>query len=210
MKKTSITFLKHKTTLEDAIKDIENTDADYIHVDVMDGKFVNNTFLTIEEATSVLENTTKPLDVHLMVEEPSEYIKLYSNFNTEYITIHIELNDELDNLISMIKNYGIKAGLAINPTTNVEALYKYLEKIDYIIVMGVTPGAGGQQLIPETISKITKLKQLREDYNYHYNIGLDGGVNLATRPLLDEVDTIIVGSYVAMSDNFQEAINTLR
>lgn len=210
MKKTSITFLKHKTTLEDAVKDIENTDADYIHVDVMDGKFVDNTFLSNEEATSILANTTKPLDVHLMVENPKEYIELYSKFHTECITIHVELNTDLDSLISMIKNKGIKAGLAINPTTNVEVLYKYLEKIDYIIVMGVTPGAGGQRLIPETIDKITKLKKLREEHNYHYELSLDGGVNLDTRPLLNGVDTIIAGSYVAMSDNFQEAINTLR
>lgn len=210
MKKTSITFLKHKTTLQDAIKDIENTDSDYIHVDVMDGKFVDNTFLTNEEASSILVNTSKPLDVHLMVENPIEYIKLYSKFNTEYITIHVELDTDLDYLISMIKSYGIKAGLAINPTTEVEALYTYLDKIDYIIVMGVTPGAGGQKLIPETVKKIAKLKELRRDNNYHYELSLDGGVNLSTRPLLNDVDTIIAGSYVAMSDNLQEAINTLR
>lgn len=210
MKKTSITFLKHKTTIEDAIKEIENTDAEYIHVDVMDGKFVNNIFLTNEEASKILSNTLKPLDVHLMVEEPLEYIKLYSKFNTEYITIHVELNTDLNYLISIIKNYGIKAGLAINPDTSIEALYQYLDKIDYIIIMGVTPGAGGQKLIPETINKIRKLKELREENNYHYEISLDGGVNDSTRPLLNELDTIIVGSYVAMSDNFQETINTLR
>lgn len=210
MKKTSITFLKHKTTIEDAVKDIENTDTEYIHVDVMDGKFVDNIFLTNEEATSTLANTIKPLDVHLMVEEPLEYIKLYSKFNTEYITVHVELNTDLDYLISIIKSYGIKAGLAINPSTSIEALYPYLDKIDYIIIMGVTPGAGGQSLIPETIAKISKLKELRTLNNYHYELSLDGGVNSKTRPLLDELDTIIAGSYVAMSDNFQEAINTLR
>lgn len=210
MKKTSITFLKHKTNIEEAIKEIENTDAEYIHVDVMDGKFVNNTFLTNDEASKFLTNTSKPLDVHLMVEKPLEYIKFYSKFNTAYITIHVELNTDLDYLISMIKNYGVKAGLAINPDTSIEALYHYLDEIDYIIIMGVTPGAGGQKLIPETIDKIRELKELRKENNYHYEISLDGGVNDSTRPLLNELDTIIVGSYVSMSDDFQEAINTLR
>lgn len=210
MKKTSITFLKYKTTLSDAIKDIEKTDADYIHVDVMDGKFVNNNFLSFSEANEFLANTSKPLDVHLMVEDPIEYINFYSKLNTEYLTIHIELKMDLDYLISLIKEKGIKAGLAINPDTKIEELDKYLSQIDYIIIMGVTPGAGGQKLIPETISKVTKLKELRKEYNYHYEIGLDGGVNDLTRPLLNDVDVIIAGSYVAMSDNLQESINTLR
>lgn len=210
MKKTSITFLKHKTTLSDAIKDIEATDADYIHVDVMDGIFVNNTFLTNEEAKLVLSNTNKPLDVHLMVSNPLDYIELYSQFNTEFITIHIELNQDVDVLLDKIKSLGIKCGLAINPNTEVSSLYKYLEKLDYIIVMGVTPGAGGQKMIPETIQKVKILKDLRSQNNYQYEIGLDGGVNNETRPLLNDVDIIIVGSYVALSDNFQEVINTLR
>lgn len=211
MKKVSITFLKHKTTLEDVIKDIENTDADYFHVDVMDGKFVPPIVLPIEESRRYLSNTTKPLDVHLMVEHPKEYIDEYLRYNkTAIISVHVEINEDLNAIIDLIHSHHVLAGLAIKNETDLKELEPYLDKIDYIIIMAIIPGYGGQKMIPESLDKIPKLVELREKNNYHYLITVDGGVNEETRPLLEQLDVITSGSYVCMSENFQEKINTLR
>lgn len=208
--KTSVTFLKSKYSREETIKKIMETDVDYIHVDMMDGKFVPRTVLTIEEAKSCLSNSIKPLEIHLMVEHPNNYINELANLNVSYLTIHAEIDDDIDYLISLIHSYGINAGLALNPETKVEAINDYLDQIDYVLIMGVKPGYGGQALIPETINKISELKDLRERYNYHYKIALDGGVNNTNRHLLNDLDIVIAGSYICESDNYQDAINTLK
>lgn len=209
--KVSVTFLKHKTTIADFLEEINKTDADYIHVDVMDGEFVSNTFLPIDEAIHELGSyQNKLLDVHLMSTNPSIYLEAFKNLNMENVTIHVEINQDIKQIINRIHELGFNAGLALNPETPTSALTPYLNDIEYIIIMGVTPGAGGQSLIPETVEKITALKKLREDNNYHYQISLDGGVNKDTRSLLNELDVIICGSYIALSDNMQESIDTLR
>lgn len=209
--KVSVTFLKHKTTIASFLEEINKTDADYIHVDVMDGEFVSNTFLSIEETLKELENyQDKLLDVHLMATNPSPYIEAFKDLNIENVTIHVEINQDIKKIINRIHELGFKAGLALNPETSVDALNPYLNSIDYVIIMGVNPGAGGQKLIPETIEKITDLRKLREENNYHYLISLDGGVNEETRSMLGELDVIICGSYIALSNDMQESINNLR
>lgn len=208
--KTSITLLKYKETKEKTIEEIMNTDADYIHVDIMDGKFVPPVVLPIDEVKTLFKDTIKPLDVHLMVENPLEYIESLYSLNIEYLSFHVEIKQDINTLISKVKSYGIKVGLAINPNTAVEALNPYLSLIDDVIVMGVNPGYGGQKLIPETINKVSVLKRLRSTNNYNYKISFDGGVNKDTRPLLNDVDILAIGSYVSMSDNFQEAINSIK
>lgn len=211
MMKVSVTFLKHKTTIASFLEEINKTDADYIHVDIMDGEFVSNTFLPIEEALSELGNyQDKLLDVHLMATNPILYIEAFKDLNIENITVHVEIDQDIKKIVNRIHELGFKAGLALNPETSVEALTPYLDDIEYIIIMGVTPGAGGQSLIIETTEKITSLKKLREENKYHYQISLDGGVNKDTRSLLDELDVIICGSYIALSDDMQESINILR
>lgn len=208
--KVSITFLKYKETAKKAVEEIETTDADYIHVDVMDGKFVPPVVLSIPEINELLTNTQKPLDVHLMVESPKEYIDVFSKCNTKYITIHAEIEENITYLIDYIHSKGIKAGLAINPETSIVSIVNYLEKIDYCLIMGVTPGFGGQKMMPETVAKIKELKTIREENNYRYVISFDGGINLETRHLLDELDIIAVGSFITMGDNFQERVNEIR
>ncbi len=210
MKKISVTFLKYKKSDKETIKEIEKTDVDYIHVDVMDGKFVPNLVIPLEKTHELLGDTTKPLDVHLMVEHPYEYILEYAKLKTDIISIHIELEEDIDYLIDLIHSYGIKAGLAINSDTPLQDLYPYLSKIDYIIIMAIIPGFGGQKMITEMTKRIPILKQLREDNNYHYMIGLDGGINKETRELLDDLDVVISGSYIVLSDNLQEKIDSLR
>lgn len=208
--KTSITFLKSKMNNEDTVKAISETDTDYIHVDIMDGKFVPRVQLPISETIRLFAKSTKKLDVHLMVEHPREYITALANLNVSYISIHIEIEDNIEELIELIHSYGIGAGLAINSETEVSALNKYLDRIDYVLIMGIIPGAGGQKMIPETVDKIRVLKYLRDNYNYHYQISFDGGVNETTRPLLDDLDIIVSGSYVCMSDDYQSKIDSLR
>ena len=141
-KKVSVSFLSSKDIINDLI-DIEASSADYIHVDVMDGKFVkakNLPFKYLDRMSYILK---KRLDVHLMVKDPTKYIEKYATLNSEYITIHVELGD-LDKYLEQIKSYGIKCGLAINPDTDINLLKDYLNKIDLILVMSVFPGAGGQ------------------------------------------------------------------
>lgn len=208
--KTSITFLKSNGTKAEAIALISETDTDYIHVDIMDGEFVQRTFLPITEVRELLTNSKKNLDIHLMVKHPQEYIEALSDLNVKYITIHVEIEDDIKELIKLIHSYGIGAGLAINPKTDINSLNPYLDNVEYVLIMGVTPGEGGQPLIPETIDRISYLRKIREDYNYHYKIALDGGVNGETRKLMDGLDIIVCGSYVCMSDNYQEKIDTLR
>jgi ribulose-phosphate 3-epimerase len=208
--KISVTFLKYKNTIEETIKEIDNTDADYIHVDVMDGKFVDNTFLPLDKTYTLLNGVKKPLDVHLMVENPIPYINEYIKLNPKVITVHSEININIDELIDYIHSNNIMSGIAINPSTSVDKISKYLNKVDHIIIMGVNPGYGGQKLIPETLNKIDELIELRNNNNYKYTITIDGGVNASTRPLLNNLDILTVGSYVSMSDNLQESINNLR
>lgn len=208
--KITVSFLKSKVDRVLAIKKIDETDCDYIHVDVMDGKFVDNYTLSIEDCLELLNNTTKKLDIHLMVENPDMYIDALYELNVSYFTVHIELGNIVESLIDKIHSLGVRAGLAINPETDISMLSPYLDRIDYIIVMGVHPGAGGQPLIPKTIEKIKQLKVLRESNCYHYLLCFDGGVNKETRKILDDADVLVCGSYICMSDDYQARINEIR
>lgn len=208
--KITVSFLKSIVDKKQTIKKIEETDCDYIHVDIMDGKFVDNITLSIDEALEYLSDTNKKLDIHLMVTEPLEYIEKLAHLNVSYFSVHIELGKIVSTYVDVIHSLGIRAGLAINPETDIEELSPYLDRIDYIIVMGVHPGAGGQALIPEMIEKVSELKRLRDDHCYHYLLCLDGGVNLKTRKLLDDADILVCGSFICMSDDYQERLNEIR
>ena len=208
--RTSISFLKSNDTREETINRIIATDANYIHVDVMDGEFVERKVLEIDEVVKLLSKSRKPLDIHLMVAHPLEYISAFKNLNAHYITIHSEIEDNIEDLIKLIHSYGIRAGLAINPSTEVIKISKYLTMIDQVLIMGVNPGYGGQELIPECVDKIKELIDMRDSYNYHYLISLDGGVNGENIKLLDGIDIIVSGSFVCMSDDYQTKINELK
>ena len=208
--KTSISFLKSEVSREEAIKKISETDTDYIHVDMMDGIFVPRVVLPLDETIRLLKNSKKPLDIHLMVAHPAKYINELSKLNASFISIHAELDENINELIDLIHSYGINAGLAINPETEISSIQKYLDNIEYVLIMGVNPGYGGQELMIESVKKIDKLKSLREEFNYHYQISLDGGVTGNNRNLLEGLDVVVCGYYVCSSDDYQEAINTLR
>ncbi len=207
--KVSASFLSSKNIPEDLTK-LNNTDVDYIHVDIMDGKFVPNKTMPFREMRHIYEYTSKRLDVHLMVEDPSKYIPLYAELNTEYITIHVEIDEDILKDLELIKSYSIKCGLAISPDTKVNELIPYLPYLDYVLVMSVYPGKGGQEFILETEEKIEEVKALLNSYNIKAVVSVDGGINDITKDKCKEADILVAGSYIIKSDNFQEKISSLR
>ena len=171
----------------------------------MDGKYVENKSLPFKEMRYIYKFTDKRLDVHLMVASPSIYISDYASLNTEYITIHLDtLEDTLSNL-KLIKSYGIKAGLALNPDDKVEKLIPYLPYIDLILVMGVIPGKGGQKFIDKTIDKLKELKVLKKEYkDFNFKISVDGGVNdIVAKKINNLTDIIVSGNYITSSEDYQ-------
>lgn len=209
MKKISVSFLKSKFSLRDTIKKIEQTDADFIHVDFMDGKFVEEKSVTFGEMKKVLNNTIKRLDVHLMVSNPSKYISDFAILNTEFITFHYESVKDSMKTINEIKDVGLRVGISINPDTKISEIEKYLPYVDLVLVMSVYPGKGGQSFIEESVNKINDLKDIREINAFDYEISVDGGINDETVKLCNS-DIITSGSYICTDDNFQEKINILR
>ena len=207
----SAPFLTSKD-IPNTLKKLNNTDVDFIHVDVMDGKYVDNKSLPFKEMRHIYKYTDKRLDVHLMVASPSNYISDYASLNTEYITIHLDtLEDTLSNL-KLIKSYGIKAGLALNPDDKVDKLIPYLPYIDLILVMGVIPGRGGQEFINSTIDKLKELKVLKKEYKkFNFKVSIDGGINnFVAKKVSTLVDIIVSGSYITNSTDFQKQIDSLR
>ncbi len=207
-RKVSVSFLSSKNKEEDLIK-LGATDTDYIHVDVMDGKFVKNKNLPFKLLDRLSYTLQKRLDVHLMVNKPNKFIEEYATLNSEYITIHVELPKEVvDSSIELIKSYGVKCGLAIKPNTDINLLKDYLDRIDLILVMSVEPGSGGQEFIGETPNRIAKIKELIGKKKIAINV--DGGINDKTVKFLDKANIVVSGSYVVNSDSFVDAIKSLR
>jgi len=207
--KISGSFLSSKNIPKDLEK-LNDTDIDYIHVDVMDGKFVKNKTMPFSEMRHISEYTSKRLDVHLMVKEPSKYIPMYAELNCEYITFHIESVEDIKKNIDMVKSYSIKCGIAISPDTKISTLIPYLPDIDLILVMSVVPGKGGQSFIEETTNRINEIRDLINEYNLDIVINVDGGINDDTKDKCFGADILTAGSYIVKSSNFQEKISSLR
>lgn len=207
--KVSASFLSSKNPALDLVK-LNDTDVDYIHVDIMDGEFVPNKTMPFSEMKNIYKYTSKRLDVHLMVNDPKKYIPLYAGLNTEYITIHVELDEDIMSLLELIKSYSIKAGLSLKPNTKVSELIPYLPYIDMVLVMSVEPGAGGQAFIEESGDRISEIRALLKSYNIPAVINVDGGINDKTVSKCSDSDIVVAGSYIINSDNFQEKISSLR
>lgn len=206
MKKVSVSFL-NSTNVEDDILRINASSADYIHIDVGDGQFIERRFHPIKELNELNGALTKRLDVHLMCADPDKYIDDYSMLNTEYITIHCEIKKDILNLLDKIKSFGIKTGLAISPDTDIYFLEPFLDDIDMILVMSVVPGKGGQKFIYNTLDRIKEIKELVGNRNII--ISVDGGINEDTSKLVD-ADMVISGSFVLESEDIEEALNKVR
>jgi ribulose-phosphate 3-epimerase len=205
---------------EDAVKtfyDLEVAHTDMFHIDIMDGKFVErDTREIMKDFSLTLSHITNlGLDVHLMVENIEEYIDDYIELKPEYISFHREASKTkertLEN-IKVIKENGIKVGLAINPDTSIEEIKEYIPYVHMILVMTVVPGKGGQKLIPETISKISELKKYIDENDFDIDIEADGGVNGETAESVKEAgaNILVSGSYILNSNNLKEAILNLK
>lgn len=208
--KVSVSFIKSNYNEEETISKINQTDCDYLHVDVMDGNFVENKNFTFQEFLEWQKENEKILDVHLMCSNPKKYIKEYVNLNTEYITIHAEIERDLKELISLIHCYGVNAGLSIKPNTPVSKIMNYIYDIEQILIMSVEPGQGGQDFMDSVINKILELKKIREENGLNFIISIDGGINDQTINKVKGVDMVVSGSYICMSENYQEQIDKLR
>ncbi len=207
--KVSVSFLSSDNAPRD-LRLLNETDCDFIHVDVMDGKFVKNKTMPFSEMKNIYKYTDKRLDVHLMCANPEKYIHKYATLNTEYITIHVEINEDIEKLIKLIKSYSIKVGLAIKPNTNVRDIIPYLPYIDLILVMSVEPGEGGQSFIESSEDKILEVRKLFEEYNLDdIVINVDGGVNDKTIGYCKECDIVTSGSFILKGD-YQKNIDSLR
>ncbi len=207
----SASFLTSKD-IPKTLTELNNTDVDYIHVDVLDGKYVEGKSLPFKEMKHIYKFTDKRLDVHLMVESPSKYIKDYASLNTEYISIHLDTLEDIISSLKLIKSYGIKSGLVLNPDDKVSELIPYLPYIDLILVMGVIPGKGGQKFIEKTTNKLKELNVLKKEYkDFNFKISLDGGVNdVVARKINNLVDIMVSGAYITNSNDYQKQINSLR
>ena len=205
----SSSFLTSKNIPKDLTL-LNETNTDYIHVDVMDGKFVKEKSLPFKEMRHLYKYTSKRLDVHLMVEKPEKFIPDYAKLNAEYITFNIEVDSNIESCLKLIKSYAIKCGLAISPDTKIKELVPYLPLVDMILVLSVYPGKGGQAFIPETKEKVNELKTLLKEYKSRAQISVDGGINNETKKEVSKADILVAGSFILNSDNYQEKIDSLR
>ena len=174
----------------------------YIHLDVMDGVFVTN-----QKQPENNISYPKPVDIHLMAYDIKEYLEYYKNLNVHNVTFHFEIGNVPEN-IDLIKSYGIKVGMAINPNTNVFDVLPYLDKIDLLLIMSVAPGYGGQVFLDDTIDKINYFEKYRRENNLKYKIEVDGGINDKVIKKLN-ADIVVVGNYITASDNYNDQIAKL-
>ena len=205
MIKIATSILNAKDRIQ-SIKELNNTSTDYIHIDAMDGIFVPNYQLPVEEVNKLGNISQKPFDIHLMINEPQSYIKDLTISNIDTITIHLEI-ENVENSIDLIKSHGYNVGLAIKPKTDIDLLDKYLLKIDKVIIMSVEPGFGGQKFIESSIEKINYIRKKNKDMI----IEVDGGINNETITKIKNIsDIAVIGSYIINSNNYEETINNLK
>ncbi|TCZ79421.1 ribulose-phosphate 3-epimerase [Paenibacillus albiflavus] len=199
--------------LGEEIKEVDQHGADLIHVDVMDGKFAPNITIGPLIVDAIRPHTKLPLDVHLMIEQPERYIADFAKAGADIITVHQEACVHLHRTLHLIKEHGVKAGVALNPATPLETLQHVLEDIEMVLIMTVNPGFGGQQFIPGMLSKISSLREQLNSFGYqHIDIEVDGGINAHTAKLVAEAgaNVLVAGSAVFGQKDRAEAIHLIK
>lgn len=203
----SISILNSKDK-EKTIKILNNTNISYFHIDIMDGIFVSQKSLPLEEVQKISKLSEKKLDIHLMTINPLKYIEELKKLpNIDSITIHEEIDEDVTPILSKIKEYGFKRGISIKPNTDINSLIPYLNDIDKILIMTVEPGLGGQPFLDSSIQRIKEIKKLIKDKNILLEV--DGGINNNTIKQLKDVDISVVGSYVTTSNEPIQKIKDL-
>ncbi len=198
--------------LQRDIEFVEKHGADYIHVDVMDGQFVPNITFGPAVVQAIRPITKLPLDVHLMIVNPERFIHEFAKAGADIIGVHIEATPHIHRAIQIIKSENVKAEVVINPGTPVEAIKYLLPLVDQILVMTVNPGFGGQSFLSEMADKIRELAKLKEQYGYHYDIEVDGGIDDQTIKVCAEAgaNVFVAGSYIYGAQHPEERINALK
>lgn len=198
--------------LQRDVEMLNSSDADWIHVDIMDGVFVPNISFGIPVCQAINKHAQKPLDVHLMIEQPDRYLEAFRDAGAAVLTVHYEACNHLHRTLQFIKSLGCKAGVALNPHTNVQLLKDTIADIDLVCLMSVNPGFGGQSFIEHTYSKVKELKRLISESNAETLIEIDGGVNAQNAPELMEAgaDVLVAGSFVFKSADPATTISNLK
>jgi len=189
--------------LGNEIKRLEESGADMIHVDVMDGHFVPNLTIGPPVIKALKKNTSMIFDVHLMISPVHKYIEAYSNAGADIITIHPEATDDLKTSILKIKELNKKVGISLNPETQTDVILNYLDQIDLVLIMSVNPGFGGQKFMPEVLTKVIELKKIQQDKNLNFDIEIDGGINFdnAKKALEAGANILVSGTTIFKSNN---------
>ena len=189
--------------LSNEIKRLEDGGADMIHVDVMDGHFVPNLTIGPPVIKSLKKHSSILFDVHLMISPVHKYIKAYADAGADIITIHPEATDDINSSISLIKELNKKVGISLNPKTRVDVIIEHLNKIDLVLIMSVNPGFGGQKFMPEVLSKIEELKQLRTTKDLNFDIEIDGGINFENSKMAIRAgaNILVSGTTIFKSNN---------
>lgn len=198
--------------LQRDVEMINKTDADWFHVDVMDGLFVPNISFGVPVISAIKKHAKKPLDVHLMIVDPDRYIKAFKDSGADILTVHLEVCNHLHRTVAAIREAGMKAGVALNPHTSVALLSDIIADIDMVLLMSVNPGFGGQKFIENTYKKTSAVKQMIHGSGSSAIIEIDGGVNMDNAPKLLKAgaDSLVAGNFVFTSSDPSATINSLK
>ena len=197
--------------LERDIKELESIGVDIFHIDVMDGNFVPNISFGFPIIESIRPKTDKIFDCHLMIANPENYVEQFCKVGCDMVSFHIEATNHADRVIQVIKNNGKKAGIVLNPQTSIESIKYLLPKLDYVLIMTVNPGFGGQKFIPEMLEKIEELAKLREEKDYNFLIEVDGGINIETSKACRDkgADLLVCGSFLFGASDKEKTLGEL-